>query len=344
MEQKELPALKDVLKEDFFIGAAVTPGQLDGVHRDLLTKHFNTIVAENVMKPEWLAPEPDLFIWEHVDKLISFSQNHHMKIRFHTLVWHNQTPDWFFKDKNGNEMTPTEENKELLLTRLKTYITTVVERYRDDIHYWDVVNEVIDPDQPNGMRQSKWYQITGIDFIKVAFQTVRQVAGPDTKLYINDFNSMRPGKREFLFELVKDLLDQGIPVDGIGHQMHVGIEEPPTLVDVEETLKMFADLDLDNQITEMDVSVYNNSTDKYDTISEDLLVKQGYRYRDLFDVFRKNKDMISAVVTWGIADDHTWKRHFPIDRLDLPLLFNEQLQVKDAFWGIVDPLQLPAKQ
>jgi endo-1,4-beta-xylanase len=108
-----------------------------------------------------------------------------------------------------------------------------------------------------------------------------------------------------------------------------------------QTVETFAALGLDNQITEMDISVYTNSTDSFPAIPETLLIQQAYRYRDFFREFRRLKDRISSVTVWGLADDNTWLKSFPIRRLDLPLFFDEDLQAKLAYWAVVDPLSLP---
>jgi endo-1,4-beta-xylanase len=122
--------------------------------------------------------------------------------------------------------------------------------------------------------------------------------------------------------------------------MHINIESPSAAV-IEETIQLFAGAGLDNQITELDMSVYTNNTDTYTTVPEEILIKQGYRYQEVFDVFKRQKEHVSSVTLWGIGDDHTWLKTFPITRLDLPLLFDEQLQAKHAYWGVVDPSRLP---
>ncbi len=143
-----------------------------------------------------------------------------------------------------------------------------------------------------------------------------------------------------LRNVVQGLLARGIPVDAVGHQMHVNIESP-SIASIREAIETFAELGLDNQVTEMDVSLYTNSTDRMTVIPPELLVRQGYRYRDIFRELRRLGDRISSVTLWGIADDNTWLKTFPIARLDLPLLFDEDLQAKPAYWGVVDPTQLP---
>lgn len=338
--QTDIPSVYQTLADYFPIGAAIEPFQLDSErHVQLLTRHFNAIVAENVMKPGPLQPSEGQFNWGPADRLVQFAQAHDMRMRGHTLVWHNQNPDWLFQDADGNPLQPTPEHKALLLQRLEQHIRAVMGRYAGFIRDWDVVNEVVDPNQPDCMRRSPWYAITGTDYIKTAFRVAREVA-PDARLYINDFSTTEPRKRQCIYDLVRELRAQGVPIDGIGHQMHINIASPSG-AEIEQTIQLFADLGLDNQITELDMSLYTNDFDRYTTIPEDLLIRQGYRYKEVFDAFRNQHEHISLVTFWGIADDHTWLKSYPIERLDLPLLFDEQQQAKPAYWGVVDPSRLP---
>jgi endo-1,4-beta-xylanase len=338
--QTDIPSVYQTLADYFPIGAAIEPNQLGDIHADLLTMHFNSITAENVMKPGPLQPVEGQFNWAPADTLVNFARANNMRMHGHTLVWHNQSPDWLFLDASGNPMTPTPENKALLLQRLEDHIRAVVGRYANDIASWDVVNEVIDASQPDCLRRSAWYTITGIDYINTAFRVAREVAPATAKLLINDYSTTDPPKRTCLYNLVRDLRAQGVPIDGVGHQMHINVESPSAAA-IEQTIQLFAGLGVDQHITEMDMSVYTNATDVYTTVPEEILIKQGYRYKEVFDVFRRHKDSISAVTLWGMADDHTWLKTFPITRLDLPLLFDEQLQAKHAYWGVVDPSKLP---
>lgn len=332
--QQDIPSLKDVLADYFTVGAAMDPAETLGVYAELVQKHYNVIVAGDALKWDTLRPSESQFDFTQSDLIVQFAKDNDMAIRGHTLVWHNQTPDWVFQDENGDEMQPTSENKALLLQRLETHIRTVVGRYKDDIDTWDVVNEPVDENQPDCLRQSLWYQITGTDYIKTAFRIAREV-DPDAKLFINEFDTTVPSKRTCLYNLTRDLLEQGVPIDGVGHQMHTNIESP-TGDETDATIQLFAGLGVDQQITEFDMSVYTNDTDTYTTVPEELLIKQGYRYKEIFDVLKQHKDNISTVIFWGVGDDNTWLKTFPITRLDLPLPFDEQLQAKHAYWGIVD--------
>jgi endo-1,4-beta-xylanase len=337
--QTDIPSVYQTLSGYFKIGAAIEPNQLGDIHADLLKMHFNSITAENVMKPGPIEPTEGQFNFAPADALRDFARANNIGMRGHTLVWHNQNPSWLFLDPSGNPMQPTPENKALLLQRLENHIRAVVGRYKDDVYAWDVVNEVIDPAQTDCLRRSTWYTITGLDYITTAFRIAREVA-PTAKLFINDYSTTDPQKRTCLYNLVRDLRAQGVPIDGVGHQMHINIENPSATA-IEETIQMFEGLGVDQQITELDMSVYTNGTDMYTTVPQEILIKQGYRYKEIFDVFKRHKDHISSVTFWGMADDHTWLKTFPITRLDLPLLFDEQLQAKYAYWGVVDPSHLP---
>jgi len=338
--QDNIPSVYQTYTDYFPIGAAIWRGDITGPHGDLLKKHFNSITTENDMKWKSIEPAEGAFDFAAADALVAFAKANHMRIRGHTLLWHEQNPAWLFKDSSGRDMQPTAENKALLLKRLENHIRAVVSHYKDDVYAWDVVNEVIDPKEPDGFRRTLWFQITGTDYIDTAFRTAHKIA-PNAKLYINDYDTTDPAKRRFLYNLVRDLKSRGVPINGVGHQMHSNIGYPSADAIV-ETVNMFSGLGVDNQITELDISVYRDSTTRYEDVPEEILVQQGYRYRDLFQAFRKLKGKISAVTFWGEADDHTWLKKFPIQRLDQPLLFNEQLQAKSAYWGVVEPSRLPA--
>jgi endo-1,4-beta-xylanase len=207
------------------------------------------------------------------------------------------------------------------------------------MYAWDVVNEVIDESQADGLRRSKWFQIAGLDYIRTAFRVAHAV-DPDAKLYINDYNTDQPRKLAALLGVVRQLRAENVPLAGVGHQVHIDIERP-SAADIENSIKTFADLGLDNQVTELDVSVYTNFSDSYSTVPANVLARQGYRYADVFNALRRQRTHLSSVTVWGLADDATWLSTFPIIRLNEPLLFDEQLQAKPAYWGVVDPSKLP---
>jgi endo-1,4-beta-xylanase len=337
--QTDIPSVHEVLAEYFPVGAAIEPLETMGVHAELLRKHFNMIVAGNAMKWDALQPSEGVFNFTRADAIANFARAHGLRMRGHTLLWHEQTPAWVFRDTTGNPLVPgNPDHRALLLQRLEKHIHTVVPRYADIVDSWDVVNEVIDASQPGGLRNSPWLQIIGPEYIDWAFEFASEVAGA-AKLCINDFNTHQPGKRAALQAVVQGLLGRGLRVDSVGHQMHINVAAP-SIADIRQTLELFAGMGLINEITEMDVSCYTNSTDT-SPVSPETLVRQGYRYRDVFNLYRELKDIISTVFLWGLADDNTWLKTFPIARDDKPLLFDEQLQAKHAYWGVVDPSMLP---
>ncbi|MEK3794368.1 endo-1,4-beta-xylanase [Paenibacillus sp. FSL R7-0204] len=341
--QQEAAPLAAAYADYFPIGAAVEPDQTEGATAELLKRHVNWLVAENAMKPDAIAPAEGTFTWERADRIVAFAKANGMGLRFHTLVWHSQTPEWFFRDEAGRAMADEtdaarrEANKKLLLKRLDSYITAVVSRYKDNISSWDVVNEVIEPNDPDGMRASDWYKITGTGFIETAFRAARKAGGPELKLYINDYGTESPEKRDRLYELVKDMLAKGVPIDGVGHQTHINLEYP-SVESIIQSMEKFHSLGLDNQITELDMSlyIYNDLSDVGPVVPEDILQRQAARYGEIFAALRDRKELVSGVMFWGIADDHTWLSTFPTERTEAPMLFDRQHQPKPAFQAVTD--------
>ncbi|MFI1990726.1 endo-1,4-beta-xylanase [Actinoplanes sp. NPDC020271] len=335
--QTGIPAVKDVVTE-FPVGAAITGAEITTLHGDLLARHFSSITPGNALKWDATEPTENAFSYTQADPLIAFAKAHAMKVRGHTLVWHNQTPAWVFQDAAGATMTATAENKALLLARLENHIRNVAAHYGDTIGTWDVVNEVIDESQSDGMRRSDWYTITGLDYIRTAFKVAREVA-PSAKLCINDYNTNVAAKRDALYRLVVELKGEGVPIDCVGHQMHVNVSWP-SIADTEAMLRKFEGIGVEQQITEMDVSIYTSSGESFPAPPADRLLSQAYLYRDMFALFRKYRTDLTSVTLWGLADDNTWLDTYPVARKDAPLLFDTRLQAKSAYWGVVDPSKI----
>ena len=328
------PSLAHVYATKFPIGAAVEPWQLEAAEGRLLAWHFNSVVTENVMKPPALQPIEGQFNFAASDKIVEFAEQHAMKVRGHTLLWYEQTPDWFWRGVDGKPVS-----REMVLERLQRHIRAVVGRYRGRVYAWDVVNEVIDPTQNNCLRADNWFQFAGPDYIDWAFRYAHE-GDPSARLFINDFDTTDPGKRECLLRIVKGLLDRGVPVHGIGHQMHIDVENP-SAQQVDDTLTQFARLGLENQITEMDMSFYNPSPIRLMGTEPELLARQGARFEELFKVFRAHAD-VTAVTFWGISDAHTWRNAGQMSGSgDQPLLFDAKQQPKPAYLGVVNAASKP---
>jgi endo-1,4-beta-xylanase len=329
--------LKDYYKDYFPIGVAVSPRALKSDEAQLILQQFNSITAENAMKMGPIHPEENRYNWEGADSIAAFAKRNGLKLRGHTLCWHQQAPRWFFTNAAGDTVS-----KEVLLQRLKDHITTVVQRYKGTIYAWDVVNEVISDKKDEFYRPSPFYKIIGEEFIAKAFQYAHE-ADPSALLFYTDYNEISASKREKIIKMIKGLKDAGIPIHGIGLQGHWAVNEP-SREQLDNTIGDFAKLGLKIQITELDISVYPKEHEARDRKAEDYQTdfteekekKQLEVYKMCFEVFRKYKHVITGVTFWNISDRHSWLDNFPVrNRKDYPLLFDKDLKPKKAFWEVV---------
>jgi endo-1,4-beta-xylanase len=327
--------LKDYYKDYFTIGAAVSPQSLKTDEAGLIVEQFNSLTAENAMKMGPIHPGENVYNWAGGDSIAAFAKRNNMKLRGHTLCWHNQTPRWLFIDSTGNP--PDTVSKELLLKRLKDHITAVVTRYKDVVYAWDVVNEVISDNPNEYYRNSPWYRICGKEFIAKAFEYAHE-ADPKALLFYNDYNETDPVKREKIYKMIKDLKDAGIPIHGVGLQAHWSIHDLRE-GQVDSTISRFASLGLKVQITELDIKVQpaGNAAQLDSTIgyTPEREMKQTEQYEMVFRLFRKYRNVISGVTFWNVSDKYSW-----LDRRGrgkaYPLLFDTTLKPKKAYWKVVN--------
>jgi len=334
--QQDVRGLKDYYQAYFPMGVAVNAQSLKGQEAQLLLREFNSITPENAMKMGLIHPQKNTYHWELVDSIVAFAQQHHMRIRGHTLLWHQQLPDWIFVDDQGNLV-----NKDTLLKRLKAHIYAVVGRYKGKVYAWDVVNEAIDDDPKNFLRPSKWIQIGGEEIIAKAFEYAHE-ADPDALLFYNDYNSEQPEKRERIYRLLKQLKDAGVPIDGVGLQAHWSIFEP-SAEELVQAIKRYASLGLQLHFTELDMSVYpqENERKKYpgegDTLTSEQEQKQMDQYARFFSIFRRYRSNITSVTFWNLSDRYSWLDFYPVKgRKNYPLLFDQQLKRKKSYWKVVN--------
>ena len=329
--------LKSYYTSYFPVGVAVSARNLSGQSAEFILKNFNSLTPENAMKMGPIHPEENRYFWTDADSIVNFAQHHNLKVRGHNLCWHEQAPNWMFKNADGSQVT-----KEFLFKRLKDHIYTVVKRYKGKIYVWDVVNEAIDDDSTKYLRNSEWYKICGEDFIIKAFEYAHE-ADPNAKLFYNDYNTERPEKTERVYRLVKSLVDKKVPIHGVGLQGHWSIFEPSEQ-ELKYTIDKFSSLGLEVQITELDMSVYKwekerrqKRADESDEYTADLQQKQTEQYQKVFKIFRENKDKLTSVTFWNITDKYTWLDNYPVPgRKNYPLLFDANYQPKQAYWSVIN--------
>lgn len=347
--QQPQETLKEALDGKFHIGAALNRAEFYGLNpqaKQTITSQFDAIVAENDMKSMFLQPTEGQFVFADADRFVEFGEQNGMYVTGHTLIWHSQAPRWLFVDENGDDVSP-----EVLTERMRNHIHTVVGRYKGRIKGWDVVNEAI---EDNGeWRKSKFYRILGEDFIRLAFQFAHE-ADPEAELYYNDYSMALAGRRESVVRLVKSLQEQGIRIDGVGMQGHLGMKDP-SIAEFEKSLLAFADLGMKVMITELDLSAlpspwenqganisdttgYEARMNPYvDGLPAEVETEWENRYLDFFRLFLKHQDKISRVTLWGVSDATSWKNGFPIKgRTDYPLLFDRNYQPKPIVGKIVE--------
>lgn len=336
----DIPSLKDVVPVPF--GVAIDGRETVGPAAELTLKHFDQITPENHMKPVEIQPSEGEFTFGQADELMQFAQDNGLQVYGHTLVWHSQVGEWMFQDAGGNPLTDSPADQELLRERMRTHIFTFADHFRDEFGEYgddnplvaiDVVNEVIAESGPNGLRENEWYRILGPDYIPLAFHTAREAFGPDVMLYINDFNTEFPTKRQIYYDRISEWLDDGVPIDGVGHQLHLSLLQP--IPQIAASLELFRDLPVTQAVTELDVTI-NIGGETWTVPPQERLIEQGYYYRDLFEVLDQHMDVLGAITVWGLTDPRSWRSG------GFPLLFDGNLQAKPAYWGIVDPSQLPA--
>jgi endo-1,4-beta-xylanase len=344
-------SLKEASKGDFVVGVAINEAQITG--RDtrgdaLIEAQFNSISPENVLKWEVVHPQPKKYDFDLADQYVAFGQKHHMFIVGHNLVWHNQVPDWVFRDDLGNLL-----GRDALLKRMRDHIHTVVGRYKGRIQSWDVVNEALDED--GTLRPSPWLKIIGEDYIEKAFEYAHE-ADPQAQLNYNDYNLENAAKRNGAVALVKKLQGKGVPIACVGLQGHDNLTWP-TLEQEDETIAAFSALGIKVAITELDINVLpapkqeptadvslkidqNPALNPYAKGLPDSVQQQlAQRYADLFGVFLKHRNAVERVTFWGVSDGDSWLNNWPVrGRTSYPLLFDRDGKTKLAYEAVIRTL------
>ena len=329
----------------FRIGAAVS-SRMTAVPplRDLICRHFSSLTADNQMKPMFLMdrdatlaqgnPARAALRFAPADDLLSFARSAGIAMRFHTLVWHNQTPRWFFTEDWSDAPDAPFASRDIMLARMEHYIQDVMrhvnETFPGVVYTWDVVNEAIEPDQqaPGLYRtRSPWYAVLGADFLPAAFRAARKCCAPGQTLCYNDYNAFDPVKRDAIIALLKKLQSENL-VDTMGMQGHY-VQADMDIPACETAARAYAALGLKLQVTELDI----HCTRGDEAGQRDLAVLYGHYFEMLLRL-RREGIPIEAVTFWGVTDADSWLTGFRKEQ-SYPLLFSGDLKAKPAFGAVL---------
>lgn len=303
-------------KHDLLFGTASESNfaALDANYTRLLGDQFSVVTPGNAMKWDAVHPSRTTYRFTDADLLVDFAESRGMKVRGHTLLWHSQLPFWL---RNGNW------TRQELIDILQDHIQTVVTRYKGRVYAWDVVNEVVDDN--GSMRNTIWLEKIGPEYIAMAFEFAH-AADPDARLYLNDYNTEGSGaKSDRVYQIVTELVDAGVPIHGVGLQMHVTTSFYPSVADLTINMRRLGDLGLDVDITEMDVRMQMPE-------SESKLAGQAAIYRNVLDVCLAASNC-KAFTIWGFTDKHSWVPG-TFQGFGAALPWDADYEPKPAYWAL----------
>lgn len=347
-------SLKGLCEDYFMLGVGLTGSGTSNAavrskeYMTVTKKHFNSVTLTNLMKPTYLLDQAEsaknadgmpVVTFGSVDATLKWCMENGVSMRGHTLVWHTQTPDWFFRE--GYQANGDYVDRDTMIARLDSYIKQVLtycqENYPGVIYCWDVVNEAVDPTfgDPNSFyscrtqndgQPNPWYVTVGDDYVEQAFTSARRYAAEGVKLFYNDFNTYESSKRMYIYNLCEHLAEKGL-IDGIGMQGYWGIGYP-ALSAIETTIKTFAKLGLELHVTEMSINADEETPDGFED--------QARRYAMIFftlqglDTEGGGPANITSVTLFGLMDDYV----FYTDDTTNSRLFDGGFQPKPAFDSI----------
>ncbi len=383
--QTDVPDLKDaVTKEmgsDFIMGVSILNSELsDDLLMQLVTKHFNAVTIGNELKPDAMfgysktcpgtetasingqeiqVPKLDYSRAEKtLDAIYDWNQANpedFIKIRGHVLVWHSQTPEWFFHE-DYDESKPY-VSKDTMNLRLEWYIKTIAEhftgsgsKYKDMFYGWDVVNEAVSDStgtyRSDSEKSSWWAVYHSNEFILNAFTYANKYMPASVELYYNDYNEWFSSKRNGIVQLLKDVkAKDGARIDGMGMQGHYQTSGTPTVDEFETAVKAYYDVVGQVQITELDFAA-SSSYDGTSATQQAEYERQAKRYQDIYNSVRRLKKdgyIVRNITIWGVIDKNSWLQTSSSvgggtdgSRKQCPLLFDDDYQVKPSYWAFVN--------
>lgn len=328
-DYSKIPSLAKVHEDYFRVAVAVEPRDLI-FYKDLILSQFNELTTENRLKPTNVHPAENVYSWAGADQIVEFANKHNLPVRGHGLVYEKVMPAWFYRDENNQRAS-----KELVMDRLEKHIKTIIGRYKGKIQCYDIVNEIFGHEDWDTRELT---DICGIGFVPLAYQWAHE-ADPDATLILNDNYHDIPKKRKNIFNYVKKMIADGVPIHGVGFQDHLFMDT--SLEAVEETLRLFCTIpDFKIYITELDLNVYNfeDYTSRFpDYMKEEVLEMAARKYASLFDIYRKYADHVETVGFWNVCDAREWLDEYYVPgRRHYALPFDSKGEPRKSFWGIVD--------
>ena len=316
---------------EFPVGVAVPAGDrpnslLESPDRQaLVQRHFDSITAENIMKMAYLHPAPNAYAFDDADVLVAWARERGLKVHGHALVWHKQAPEW---------MNTFEGEPDDFLRILDEHVRTVAGHFAGRLASWDVVNEAFTDEEPSDYRATIWYQHVGPGYIEQAFRAARE-ADPGADLYYNDYDISGANgthKLDRILTMADDFRRRGVPLDGIGFQMHIEHDRPDAAAMREAFQKVVA-RGLKVRLSELDVSL--NGSEEHSRLSTELADLQRIKYAEVARVYRETvpREQQGGITVWGITDGDSWIPGFR-NRADWPLLFNADFTAKPALHGL----------
>ena len=331
---------KDTYKDYFTVGVALNIRNVASPEQmAVVKKNFNSVTAENAMKPGEIHPKEGVWNFAGADSIANWCRANGVKMRGHCLAWHSQFANWMFTDKKGKPVS-----KEVFYERLRDHIHTVVNRYKDIVYAWDVLNEAIaDGDgrrapwmkeAPSPYRKTKMMDLCGEEFIVKVFQFARE-ADPNVELFYNDYNACQPAKRDRIYNMVKKMKERGAPIDGIGMQGHYNIYFP-SMEDFDAAIVKYSKIVDKIHITELDLRTNEEmggqlqfSLGKAGEVPQYIKTLHEAQYANLFRVLRKHKDVVKNVTFWNLSDADSW-----IGVNNYPLPFDKDVKPKKVYYTI----------
>lgn len=306
--------------EQMLFGTAMRyqPFSDDSGYRELIKNEFNAVTIENEMKMELIMPERGKYDFSQADEMVQFADENGLQVRGHTLVW-ERIPWWL---DQGNF------TRDEITNLLKEYVQTTVKQYQGRIYAWDVVNEAFDNE--GNLKENFWLQHIGSDYIELAFRWAKE-ADPDALLFYNDYeNEVSSAKTEATIKWLSELRQKGVPIDGIGMQMHLDIANDFHVDQVQNVMNQMEQEGFLVHITELDIKLQHSG--------EDLETKQrlqAERYAEIMKVCLQQATCDSFTV-WGAADPYSWIgfTEEPGASVAYPLLFDDKLKRKPAYKAI----------